>query len=79
MMESIESEVRGIVARHFGVPASKVRLDAAFIDDLGGDALDLIELVCQFEFTFNITIPLADRQSLVTTRDVIKYLNTHAH
>ena len=49
MKESIETRVKALVSRHFNLPPSKVHLDAAFVGDLGGDPLDLIELGYQFE------------------------------
>lgn len=76
MLGSIESKVKSVVARHFNIPPSKLRLDAAFIDDLNGDALDTIELAYALESTFDITIPRTDRDSLATTTDVISYLRS---
>ena len=57
MKESIETRVKALVSRHFNLPLSKVRLDAAFVGDLGGDPLDLIELGYQLEAAFDISIP----------------------
>ena len=57
MKGSIEARVKAVIARHFGIPPSKVRLDAVFVGDLGGDPLDLIELGYQFEAAFDISIP----------------------
>ena len=76
MKGSIETRVKAVVARHFNLPPSKVRLDAAFVDDLGGDPLDLIELGYQLEAAFDISIPLAVRDSLVTTRDIVNFLRS---
>ena len=74
MSGSIESKVKSVIARHFNIPPSKLRLDAAFIGDLGGDALDIIELAYALESAFNISIPLTIRDTLITPRDVIDYL-----
>ena len=76
MKESIETRVKALVSRHFNLPPSKVRLDAAFVDDLGGDPLDLIELGYQLEAAFDISIPLVVRDSLVTTRDIVNFLRS---
>ena len=76
MRESIESKVKSVVARHFNIPPSKLRLDDAFVGDLGGDALDLIELAYALESAFNISIPLSIRDSLTTTRAVVDYLRS---
>ena len=74
MRESIESRVKAVVARHFNLPPSKVGLDAAFVGDLGGDALDLIELGCQLEAAFNIRLSPSQRDSLPTVRTVVDFL-----
>ena len=76
MSDSIESSVKALVARHFNLPPSKVGLDAAFVDDLGGDALDLIELAYAFESVFNISIPYVTHDAFATPRDVISYLRS---
>ena len=76
MRESIESRVKAVVARHFNLPPSRLRLDESFIDDLGGDPLDLIELGCQLEATFNIRLSPSQRDSLPTIRSVVKYLSS---
>ena len=76
MRESIESRVRAVVARHFNLPPSKVRLDASFVGDLGGDALDMIELGCQLEAAFNVRLSPSQRDSLPTIRSVVDFLRT---
>ena len=76
MSDSIESSVKALVARHFNLPPSKVGLDAAFVDDLGGDPLDLIELGYQLEAAFNVRLPPSQRDSLSTVRSVIDFLRT---
>ena len=57
MSNVLENQVKAVVARHFNLPPSKVRLDAAFVGDLGGDALGLIERGYQHDPAFDITIP----------------------
>ena len=76
MRESIESRVKAVVARHFNLPPSKVRLDAFFVGDLGGDALDMIELGCQLEAAFNVRLSPSQRDSLPTIRSVVDFLRT---
>ena len=75
MKGSIETRVKAVIARYFKLPPSKLRLDDAFIGDLGGDALDAIELAYALESAFNISIPLATRDTLITTQSVIEYLH----
>ena len=77
MKESIETRVKAVVARHFNLPPSKVQLDASFLGDLGGDALDLIELSYQFEAVFNVSLGLPERDSLTTVRSVADWLRRH--
>ena len=74
MKESIETRVKAVIARHFNLPPSKVRLDAAFVDDLGGDPLDLIELGYQLEAAFNVSLSPSQRDTLPTVRSVIDFL-----
>ena len=74
MKGPIETRVKAVIARYFKLPPSKVRLDAAFVDDLGGDALDLIELGCQLETAFNVRLSPSRRGSLPTVRSVIDFL-----
>ena len=76
MRESIESRVKAVVGRHFNLPPSRLRLDASFIDDLGGDPLDMIELGCQLEAAFNVRLSPSQRDSLPTIRSVVDFLRT---
>ena len=73
MKGSIETRVKAVVARHFNLPPSKVRLDAAFVGDLGGDALDLIELGYQLEAAFNVRLSPSQRDTLTTPRAVVDF------
>ena len=66
--------MKALVARHFNLRPSKVRLDDAFVGDLGGDALDLIELGYTFEEVFDICLSPSERDSLTSCRDVIGLL-----
>ena len=76
MSNMLENQVKALVARHFGISPSKVRLDDSFLADLGGDALDLIELGYQLEAAFDIYLPPSQRDSLPTVRSVIDFLRT---
>ena len=77
MKGSIETRVKAVIARYFNLPPSKVCLDAAFVDDLGGDALDLVELGYQLEAAFNVCISPFQRDSLPTVRSVVDFLRTN--
>ena len=76
MSNVLENQVKAIVARHFGISPSKVRLDDSFLADLGGDALDLIELGYQLEAAFNVRLSLSQRDSLPTVRSIVDFLRT---
>ena len=76
MSNKLENRVKAVIARHFNLPPSKVGLDAAFVGDLGGDPLDLIELGYQLEAAFNFSIPLAPRDTFTTPHDVVSFLRS---
>ena len=76
MKGSIETRVKAVIARYFQLPPSKVRLDAAFVGDLGGDALDLVELGYQLEAAFNVRLSPSQRDFLPTVRTVVNFLRT---
>ena len=76
MKGTIETRVKAVIARYFNLPPSKVGLDAAFVGDLGGDPLDLIELGYQLEAAFNVRLPPSRRDTLPTGRSVVDFLRT---
>ena len=74
-MSDIAERVKKIVVEHLGVDASKVTDSASFIDDLGADSLDTVELVMAFEEEFGIEIPDDAAESIVTVGDAVKYID----
>ena len=72
MLEKIKS----IVADQLGVDEDKVTEDASFIDDLGADSLDTVELIMAFEEEFDVEIPDEDAQKIRTVKDVIEYIES---
>ncbi len=70
----LESRVKEIIADQLGVEIEKLRDDANFVQDLGADSLDVVELVMAFEEEFGIEIPDEDAEKIRTVGDVIKYL-----
>jgi acyl carrier protein len=79
MSESdIADRVKKIVVEHLGVEPDKVTEDASFIDDLGADSLDTVELVMAFEEEFGCEIPDDAAETIVTVRDAVSYLQEHA-
>jgi acyl carrier protein len=71
---SLEQRVKDLVIAQLGVEASKVNNDSSFIDDLGADSLDTVELVMAFEEEFDLEISDEDAQKMRTVQDVIDYL-----
>lgn len=73
-MSDIPKKVRNIVAEHLGIELDKVVDNASFIDDLGADSLDTVELVMAFEEEFGVEIPDDAAETITTVKDAIKYI-----
>jgi acyl carrier protein len=73
----IEAKVKGIIVEQLDVKAEDVVLEASFIDDLGADSLDTVELVMAFEEAFNIEIPDEDAEKIRTVGDAVDYIKKH--
>ena len=78
MSEDVSSKVKKIVADHLGIDEAKVTEESSFIDDLGADSLDTVELVMAFEEEFGIDIPDDDAEKMQTVGDAMKYLEEHS-
>jgi len=74
----VEKKVKEIVAEQLGKDASEVTTNASFIDDLGADSLDIVELVMKMEEEFGIEIPDEEAEKIKTVNDVVEYIKTHA-
>ena len=77
-MSDIADRVKKIVVEHLGVEESKVTEDASFIDDLGADSLDTVELVMAFEEEFGCEIPDDAAEKIVTVKNAIDYISENA-
>ena len=77
-MSDTPDRVKKIVVEHLGVEPEKVTEEASFIDDLGADSLDIVELVMAFEEEFSVEVPDEDAEKLQTVGDVIKYIEERA-
>jgi acyl carrier protein len=75
-MSDIEARVKKIVIEHLGADAEKVTNDASFIDDLGADSLDQVELVMAFEEEFGIEIPDDAAEKILTVQDAISFIQS---
>jgi len=76
-MSSVEERVKQIVVEQLGVSEDEVSGDSSFIDDLGADSLDTVELVMALEEEFNCEIPDEEAEKIMTVKDAIDYVNTH--
>ena len=74
MGDDVASKVRKIVADHLGVDEAKVTEEASFIDDLGADSLDTVELVMAFEEEFGAEISDSEAEKILTVGDAIKFI-----
>jgi len=77
-MSDVLEKVAGIVVEHLGVDKDKVVAAASFIDDLGADSLDTVELVMAFEEEFNIEIPDDAAETIQTVGDAVKFIESNA-
>lgn len=77
-MSDIADRVKKIVVEHLDVEADKVSENASFIDDLGADSLDTVELVMAFEEEFGVEIPDDAAESIMTVGDAIKFINSNS-
>ncbi|MEX5286007.1 acyl carrier protein [Selenomonas sputigena] len=70
-------KVKDIVVEQLGVEADEVSIDSTFIDDLGADSLDIVELIMAFEEEFGIEIPDEAAEKIKTVQDVVTYIDQH--
>jgi len=78
MAESAEAKVKEIIINELGVDPEKVTSEASFVEDLGADSLDTVELVMAFEEEFGVDIPDEDAEQMRTVGDAVNYLKEHA-
>ncbi|MGO9519454.1 MAG: acyl carrier protein [Candidatus Korobacteraceae bacterium] len=77
-MASTEERVKQIIVEQLGVDEAEVTPSASFVDDLGADSLDTVELVMAFEEAFEIEIPDEDAEKIRTVQDAVTYIEQHA-
>lgn len=75
--EELFEKVKGIIVDQLGVTDTSVTMEASFIDDLGADSLDIVELIMALEEEFDMEIPDADAEKVVTVGDVVDYIKDH--
>jgi acyl carrier protein len=76
-MNNLEQKIRDIIVEQLGVAPEKVAPEASFVDDLGADSLDQVELIMAIEEAFEIEIPDEDAEKMEKVKDAIDYLKTH--
>jgi len=76
-MSSVEERVKKIIADQLGVKEEDISEDSSFVDDLGADSLDTVELVMALEEEFNCEIPDEEAEKITTVRAAISYINNH--
>ena len=74
---SVEEKVKQIIVEQLGVDEAQVDGAASFVEDLGADSLDIVELVMAFEEAFEIDIPDEDAEKITTVKDAIEYIESH--
>ena len=77
-MAADKDKVLGIIASQLQIDADQVTPDASFMDDLGADSLDTVELIMALEEEFDIELPDSDAEKIRTVQDAIDYMNAHA-
>ncbi len=79
MTTTVEEKVKSIIVEQLGVEGESVTPEASFIDDLGADSLDIVELVMTMEEEFDLEIPDEDAEKIKTVNDVINYIKAKVH
>ncbi len=77
-MASVEERVKQIIVEQLGVDEAEVTPTASFVDDLGADSLDQVELVMAFEEAFGIEAPDEDAEKMMTVKDAVDYIDKHS-
>ena len=74
---NVEQKVRNIIADQLGVGEDEIKLTSSFIEDLGADSLDIVELVMAMEEEFEVEIPDEEAENIKTVQDAVNYITTH--
>ena len=77
-MDNLEGRVRKVIAEKLGIDEATIKNEAAFVDDLGADSLDTVELVMALEEEFNCQIPDEDAEKITTVQQAIDYVKSHS-
>ena len=77
MSANIEQKVKNIIAEQLGVGEDEIKTTSSFIEDLGADSLDIVELVMAMEEEFEVEIPDEEAENIKTVQDAVNYVTTH--
>ncbi len=77
MSANIEQKVKNIIAEQLGVGEDEIKATSSFIEDLGADSLDIVELVMAMEEEFEVEIPDEEAENIKTVQDAVNYVTTH--
>ena len=75
-VDNVEDQVVGIVCEQLSIPKEKINKETSFINDLGADSLDIVELVMEFEERFQLTIPDEEAEKIKTVGDAVEYIKS---
>ena len=76
-MSAVEEKVKEIITKQMGVKAEQITKETSFINDLGADSLDTVELIMEFEDAFDMNIPDEEAEKIRTVGDAVKYIEGH--
>jgi acyl carrier protein len=74
---NVETKVKSIIAEQLGVSEGEIKIESSFVEDLGADSLDIVELVMAMEEEFDVEIPDDQAESIKTVKDAVDYINNH--
>lgn len=70
-------KIKNLISEQLGIDAEEVTMESSFIDDLGADSLDIVELIMALETEFDLEIPDEDAEKITTVNDVVEYIKAH--
>ncbi len=73
----LDTQVKSLIGKSLKIPEDNIKLESSFVDDLGADSLDIVELVMAMEDEFQIDIPDKDAEGIKTVQDAINYIKSH--
>ncbi len=74
---NVEAKVKGIIAEQLGVALEEIKITSSFVEDLGADSLDIVELVMAMEEEFEVEIPDEQAENIKTVQDAVDFIKTH--